>query len=472
MEKDQILVVDDECSMRLALSEALRRVGYGIDMAEDGFEALQKFRKGGFQLVISDVKMPKMSGLDVLKEIKRMSPHTPVIMVTGYGTIENAVEAMKEGAADYILKPFSYEDLESAVKRTMLMSKPDRVSGRDRSSGSRLKSRVIVTQNPKMQNLLGLARNIAASNATVLIQGESGTGKELLARFIVENSPRRDKPFVVINCAAIPENLLESELFGHEKGAFTGAVSRRIGKFEMADHGTILLDEISEMSLSLQAKLLRVLQEFELDRIGGKISIPIDVRVISTTNEDLRRAVEEAKFREDLFYRLDVIPLMIPPLRERKEDIPLLVEHFLKENGERGGPGREVTVSPEAQALLQKYDWKGNVRELENFIERAALVCEEGVIEPRHFFLDGTVRPQSESGEVPVGSTLREMEKQLILKTLEEAEGNRTHAAKVLGISVRTLRNKLKEYLPTRRKTRKDSLISSVGEHHPNAFVQ
>lgn len=472
MEKDQILVVDDECSMRLALSEALRRVGYGIDMAEDGFEALQKFRKGGFQLVISDVKMPKMSGLDVLKEIKRMSPHTPVIMVTGYGTIENAVEAMKEGAADYILKPFSYEDLESAVKRTMLMSKPDRVSGRDRSSGSRLKSRVIVTQNPKMQNLLGLARNIAASNATVLIQGESGTGKELLARFIVENSPRRDKPFVVINCAAIPENLLESELFGHEKGAFTGAVSRRIGKFEMADHGTILLDEISEMSLSLQAKLLRVLQEFELDRIGGKISIPIDVRVISTTNEDLRRAVEEAKFREDLFYRLDVIPLMIPPLRERKEDIPLLVEHFLKENGERGGPGREVTVSPEAQALLQKYDWKGNVRELENFIERAALVCEEGVIEPRHFFLDGTVRPQSESGEVPVGSTLREMEKQLILKTLEEVKGNRTHAAKVLGISVRTLRNKLKEYLPTRRKTRKDSLMSSVEEHHPNAFVQ
>ncbi len=323
-----------------------------------------------------------------------------------------------------------------------------------------------------MQKLLDLARNIASSNSTVLIQGESGTGKELLARYIFENSPRRHKPFVAINCAAIPENLLESELFGHEKGAFTGAATQRIGKFEMANHGTILLDEISEMSLQLQAKLLRVLQEFELDRIGGKISIPIDVRVICTTNGDLRRAVDDEKFREDLFYRLNVIPLTIPPLRERKDDIPQLVEHFLKGNGERGGSGRGVSVSLEAQALLQKYDWKGNVRELENFIERAALVCEEGVIEPRHFFLDGTVKPRRESGGVPVGSTLREMEKQLILKTLEEVKGNRTHAAKVLGISIRTLRNKLKEYLPTRPKTEKNSLMSNGREDRVDAFVQ
>ncbi len=472
MEKNHILFVDDEGSMRLALSEAIKRAGYFVDTAMDGFEALQKFRNERFRMVISDVKMPKMSGLDVLKEIKRISPQTPVIMVTAYGTIQNAVEAMKEGASDYILKPFSYEDLESVIRRTMMTSATRSGPGSDRSSGPRLKSRVIVTQYPKMQKMLDLARNIASSNATVLIQGESGTGKELLARYIYENSPRRDKPFVAINCAAIPENLLESELFGHEKGAFTGATNQRVGKFEMANHGTILLDEISEMSLQLQAKLLRVLQEFELDRIGGKKSIPIDVRVISTTNEDLRRAVEEGKFRGDLFYRLNVIPLIIPPLRERKDDIPLLVKHFLKQNGERSGPRREVTVSTEAHALLQKYDWKGNVRELENFIERAALVCEEGVIEPRHFFLDGTARPQGESDGVPVGSTLREMEKQLILKTLEEVKGNRTHAAKVLGISVRTLRNKLKEYLPTRPKTRKNGLISNVREHHANSFVQ
>ncbi len=445
MEKNHILVVDDESSMRLALSEALKRGGYTVETATDGFEALQKFRKERFHMVITDVKMPKMSGLEVLKEIKRISAPTPVIMVTAYGTIQNAVEAMKEGASDYILKPFSYEDLESAVRRTMI-SQPKAVGGRERSVASRVKSRLIVTEHPKMQKLLDLAKNIASSNATVLIQGESGTGKELLARYIFENSPRREKPFVAINCAAIPENLLESELFGHEKGAFTGAATQRIGKFEMANHGTILLDEISEMSLQLQAKLLRVLQEFELDRIGGKISIPIDVRVICTTNDDLRRAVDEGKFREDLFYRLNVIPLTIPPLRERKDDIPLLVEHFLRGNGEKQGLGTGATVSPEAQALLQKYDWKGNVRELENFIQRAALVCEDGMIQPRHFFLDGAVEPQNKSGGVPVGSTLREMEKQLILRTLEEVGDNRTHAARVLGISIRTLRNKLNEY--------------------------
>ena len=445
MEKNQILVVDDEGSMRLALSEALRRGGYAVDTAVDGFDALQKFRKEAFKMVIADVKMPKMSGLEVLKEIKKVSPRTPVIMVTAYGTIQNAVEAMKEGASDYILKPFSYEDLDGAIRRVMMSgSWPEQ--GRDRASQTRSKHRIIVTQHPKMEKLLDLGKNIAASTATVLIQGESGTGKELLARHIVEHSPRRDKPFVVLNCAAVPENLLESELFGHEKGSFTGAVNQRIGKFEMANHGTILLDEISEMSLQLQAKLLRVLQEFELDRVGGKGPIPIDVRVIATTNENLREAVDKGKFREDLFYRLNVIPITIMPLRERKEDIPVLVEHFLRRNGAKKAGRREITISQEAQALLLKYDWKGNVRELENFIERAALVCESDVIEPRHFFLDGTVKPRSESKDVPVGSTLREMERQLILKTLEEVEGNRTHAAKILGVSIRTLRNKLNEY--------------------------
>jgi DNA-binding NtrC family response regulator len=367
-------------------------------------------------------------------------------MVTAYGTIQNAVEAMKEGAFDYILKPFSYEDLDSAVKRAMMASSSLIGRSSEKAWSGRSKGRPIVTQNPKMLKLMELARNIAASNATVLIQGESGTGKELLARFIFENSPRRSKPFVVINCAAIPENLLESELFGHEKGSFTGAVAQRIGKFELANHGTFLLDEIGEMSLQLQAKLLRVLQEFELDRVGGKAPIPIDVRVIATTNEDLHQAVENGDFREDLFYRLNVIPLTIPPLRERKEDISLLVEYFLKRQGEKPGGRKGIAISQEAEALLLKYDWKGNVRELENFVERAALVCETGIIEPRHFFLDGVVTVESEPRGVMVGSTVREMEKQLILKTLDEVAGNRTHAAKILGISIRTLRNKLNEY--------------------------
>jgi len=304
----------------------------------------------------------------------------------------------------------------------------------------------IIGNSSAMRDVYRQIHQVAASDTTVLIRGESGTGKELVAHAIHYLSPRANKPFVRVNCAALNENLLESELFGHEKGSFTGAVNQRIGKFEMANHGTILLDEISEMSLQLQAKLLRVLQEFELDRVGGKAPIPIDVRVLATTNENLRKVVEKGKFREDLFYRLNVIPVTIIPLRERKEDIPLLVEHFLKRNGAKGGSAREISISQEAQALLLKYDWKGNVRELENFIERAALVSGGDVIEPRHFFLDGAVKPQLESREVPVGSTLKEMEKQLILKTLDEVSGNRTHAAKVLGVSIRTLRNKLNEY--------------------------
>jgi DNA-binding NtrC family response regulator len=445
MEKSRILIVDDEGSMRLALSEALTRAGYEVETAVDGFDAIQRFRRDRFNLVVLDVKMPKMTGLEVLKEIKRLSSQTPIIMVTAYGTIQNAVEAMKEGASDYILKPFSYEDLDAAVRRAMVAG-PSPTQTRGPSNGDRQKSKSIVTQDDKMIRLLDLAKNIAASSATVLIQGESGTGKELVARFIYENSPRKDKPFVAINCAAVPENLLESELFGHEKGSFTGAINQRIGKFEMANHGTILLDEVSEMNLQLQAKLLRVLQEFELDRVGGKAPINIDVRVIATTNENLRRAVEDGKFREDLFYRLNVIPVTIPPLRDRKEDIPPLVEYFLKRDGERSRAGKAVSISDEGMALLMKYDWKGNVRELENFVERAGVICEDGVIQPRHFFLDGAVPAQPSSGGVPVGSTLREMEKQLIIKTLEEVGGNRTHAARVLGVSIRTLRNKLNEY--------------------------
>jgi transcriptional regulator with PAS, ATPase and Fis domain len=296
-----------------------------------------------------------------------------------------------------------------------------------------------------MLKLMDLAKGIAFSKSTVLIQGESGTGKELFARYIHQHSERREKKFIAVNCAAIPENLLESELFGYEKGAFTGAVSRRLGKFELADGSTLLLDEVSEMGLKLQAKLLRVLQEFEIDRVGGKEPVSINVRVVATTNVELEQAVEEGKFREDLFYRLNVIPLKIPPLRERKEDIPLLVEHFVNKHSLRCNK-ETPQVSPEVLTVLKNYEWRGNVRELENVIERTILLHRDEVLLPEHLLIMEKVSGK-EKGSISEGSSsMKKMEKELILKTLEELGGNRTHAARSLGISIRTLRNKLSDY--------------------------
>jgi DNA-binding NtrC family response regulator len=444
-----ILVIDDESEMRSALSHALTRNGFSVESAASGMEALVKIKKDPFSLVITDIKMPEMSGMEVLGAVKKLAPGVPVIVITAYGSIHNAVEAMQAGAADYLLKPFSFETLNATVKKVL-----DCLDGngrRDAKQNTKIQSTVktLITNNLKLLDILKLAKSVATSRSTILIQGESGTGKELLAAYIHENSGFKDEPYVAVNCAALPDTLAESELFGHEKGAFTGAVNRKMGKFELAKHGTVVLDEISEMTLPLQAKLLRVLQEREIDRVGGSRSVPMHARVVAISNVDLKKAISEQKFREDLYYRINVVPFTIPPLAERKGDIPLLVEHFLEKYGQLNNQDKKK-ISDAAMAQLVNKEWKGNIRELENSIERAVLIGSGPELLPEHLFLDpaDTVsRSQSSSVlSMQAGMTVKEMEKQLITKTLEEVKDNRTHAAELLGISIRTLRNKLREY--------------------------
>ncbi len=437
---NSILVVDDEADMRFAIKEALGRKGYSVDLAEDGKEALAKINAGSYGMVISDMKMPGLGGMDVLKGVKKAAPHVPVLLITAFGTIQKAVEAVKEGAVDFILKPFTLESLESTVEKAFVRSAdPD---------GFESKGKVMLTRDAVMGKVVSMASVAAASDATVLISGESGTGKELLARFIHDKSPRRDKPFVAVNCASIPDGLLESELFGHEKGAFTGAVNQRTGKFEQADTGTLLLDEISEMDLKLQAKLLRVIQEKEVERLGGKGSVPLDIRIIATTNRDMKKEVKEGRFREDLFYRLNIFPLTLPPLRERGTDIVYLAETFMKKFSSKYSRRLE-DISKEALEYISGCEWRGNIREMENAIERAVLLSQGTTLELESLIVSGdkedTVPPELSGGHVNT-MTISEMEKGLICRTLDDVEGNRTKAAELLGISVRTLRNKLKEY--------------------------
>ena len=435
-----ILVIDDDKNMRVALKEALSRTGWRVVLAAGGIEGLRAFEKSVPDLVITDVKMEDMSGIEVLTEIRKKSD-VPVVVITAYGTIGDAVDAMKRGAVDYILKPFSFEDLEKVIDNAL-------PAERQVSSGFELEGfeRALVGKAPAFRNMLTLCDSVASSRCTILIEGESGSGKELVARYIHFKSPRRTFPFVAVNCAAIPDNLLESELFGHERGAFTGASSQKTGKFELAQGGTILLDEISEMQKALQAKLLRVLQEFEIDRVGGKTPIPIDVRVLATTNADLREMVKENAFREDLFYRLNVIRIKVPPLRERKEDIELLARYFLgKYARENSRDVREF--SSEALEKLRSHPWPGNVRELQNVIARAVLMARGESVKGEDILLEGENFHQSVKDlNISAGQSVREVERLLILKTLQEVDWNRTKAAKMLGISIRTLRNKLSEY--------------------------
>lgn len=446
----KILIVDDECEMRLALETTLNREGFTTVMAEDGMEAMKRLQRDEFDVVVTDVKMPHLGGLDLLRAVKQKSPETAVIMMTAYGDIDNAVETMRAGAYDYLLKPFSADILISTVNRAFLEDTPASVLSRatgERSPKNTYKQKII-TQNPEMIELLKFAENIAYSKSTVLITGETGTGKELISRYIHQSSPRANKSFMPINCAALPEGLLETEMFGHEKGAFTGATSKKEGKFELANKGTLLLDEVTEMSLPLQAKLLRVLQEHEIDKVGGREAIPVDVRVIATTNRDIRKRVQENQFREDLYYRLNVIPIKLPALRERKEDIPLLAEHFLKEHCKENHKTISA-IDPATVNLLMQYHWPGNQRELDNIIARAVLMCREDILLPTHLFFDEDAESShlhSNFSSKQFRGTIYEMEKKLILNTLEDINGNKTRAAECLGISIRTLRNKLNDY--------------------------
>lgn len=443
----KILVVDDEPEMRFALKEALTRKGYSVELANDGADALTKVSDSGYGMVISDMRMPGAGGMDVLKGVKKADPNTPVLLVTAFGTVEKAVEAVKLGAVDFILKPFTLEALEMTVDKAF----------RDAEAISDFETngKAMVSKGSAMSKVLSLAMVAATSDATVLISGESGTGKEMLSRFIHSRSTRANRPFVAVNCACIPDGLLESELFGHEKGAFTGAGSQRLGKFEQADRGTLLLDEVSEMDLRLQAKLLRVVQEREVERLGGKAPVPVDIRIIATTNREMKKEIKDGRFREDLFYRLNIFPLTLPPLRERTEDLGLLAEHFMRRFSAKYSRGLE-RISDEATEYIKRYPWPGNIRELENTIERAVLVSTGTMLEIDGLLmgqdLEGRmepcalVPPKESSGRSVKAMTLREMEKGLICRTLDDVEGNRTRAAGILGISVRTLRNKLKEY--------------------------
>jgi DNA-binding NtrC family response regulator len=437
---EEVLVVDDEPQMLIAIHETLRRSGYAVTTAGSAMEALCRLREKYFNLVITDYRMPEVTGIDLLKKLKNLAPQTPVVMLTAYGTIQNAVDAMRLGAFDYLLKPFSSESLEGVVRRALVAAR----------SAEKPASHEIVTQDRMLGLTLERACQVAPSTATVLIEAESGTGKELLARLIHSNSPRKQGPFVAVNCAALPESLLESELFGFEKGAFTGANSAKPGKFELAHKGTLLLDEIGEMAPILQAKLLRVLQEKEVDRVGGTDPVKIDVRVIATTNRNLRELVQHGSFREDLFYRLNVVSLSIPPLRDRRDDIPLLADFFCKRYAVEFGRVA-VTCSEATIVRLKACEWPGNVRELENAIQRAVALCPGSVIED----LDGVPPPRmpiaaqlpaKPAAAVAAGTSMRDMEKELIRRTLDETGGNRTHAARLLGISIRTLRNKLNEF--------------------------
>ncbi len=443
-ESERILIVDDDPSMRTALMETIKRLGYSVQGAVDGMDALERIARFRPWMILTDLRMPRLNGLELIKEIKARAPHATIVLMTAYGTIETAVEAMKLGASEYVLKPFSMDLLERVIMNLR--------AGRDEGIGTGLpaqqtENRAILSQDPGMVRLLSTIEGVASSQATVLIHGESGTGKELLARFIHMRSPRAHRPFIAVNCAALPDGLLESELFGHERGAFTGAVIRKIGKFEMAHTGTLLLDEISEMNLTLQAKLLRVLQEREVDRIGGRDPVSVNIRVIATTNRALYREVEQGRFREDLYYRLNVFPVTVPPLRERVIDIPLLARHFVSQSATRNGL-TPPALSEAAIAHLQRLVWKGNVRELENVMERAVLLAGHGPILPEHCPLERSHEAMAPPvrDPHPANGSLWEMERDLIFKTLARVKDNRTHAAKELGISIRTLRNKLREY--------------------------
>jgi len=434
----QILVVDDEPLMCRSLSEVISRAGYEVFTASNGFEALEFIQQEQISVVITDINMPKMDGIEVLKQAKAICPNISVIILTGFATIDSAVEAMRNGALDYITKPFSPSKIKSVIEKAISNVYPEQPVPYQQHSQS------IVTANIQMLEIMEKLKLIAQSDSNVLIQGESGTGKELIARTIHNYSRRANGNYVAVNCAALPEGVLESELFGHEKGSFTGAIGRRIGKIEYAHGGTLLLDEISEMPKHFQAKLLRAIQEKEITRVGGNQPIKVDVRIIATTNKNLIEEVDKGTFREDLFYRLCVVPIFLPPLRERRDDIPILAQYFAQKCSARMGK-RISAISQETLELLKEYPWPGNIRELENTIERAVALSTNSNISTSDLFL--TPRKKlSKYISLEVGISLEYAERELILRTLEEVNGNKQKAAEILGITTKTIRSKLRQY--------------------------
>jgi len=447
--KPKILVVDDEHSHRQMIEAVLSAEGYEIAQADNGQAAIDAVADKFYDLLIMDIRMPKLGGIEALKKIKKISPGIPIIIMTAYASVGTAVDALKSGASDYLAKPLDIEELKILVAKTLRIHQleEENIYLKERLN-DRFDFSNIIGQSSAMNKLFETMALVAPSEATVLIVGESGTGKELIANAIHQNSPRKDHPFIKVNCAALPETLLESELFGHEKGSFTGAIARRKGRFQLAHKSSIFLDEIAEMASATQAKILRVLQEREFEPIGSTQTIKVDTRVIAATNKNLEKEIAAGRFREDLYYRLNVVTLDVPPMRERREDIPYLADFFLKQYADKN---RRLIqgFSPRATDLLMRYDWPGNVRELENIIERAVIMSRGEVITPLEFpndlqELDEELK-NSQINLTP-GRSLKEVEKEMILRTLEETGGNRTHAANILGISRRTLQLKLKEY--------------------------
>ncbi len=442
-----ILVIDDEELIRELLKDTFEKEKYTVETAENGEQAFKMISSDDFDLVITDIRLPDISGMEILEKIKSKYPEIGVIMITAYGSIKSAVKSMKDGAFDYIAKPFEIDEIKIVVKKYFEFEDLKDENKYLRSElNKKFSFKNIIGQSKPMDKIFNTIEMVAKSKATILIQGPSGTGKELIARSIHYNSNRKNAPFITTNCASLPESLVESELFGHEKGAFTGAYKTSKGRFELADGGSILLDEISEISFGLQAKLLRVLQEKEIERVGSGKVIPIDVRIIATTNKDLKKEVKENRFREDLFYRLNVVPIKVPVIAERREDIPLLINHFIKLYCKENNYA-EKKISDKALQILINRKWPGNVREIENCVERAVVLSgpQSKTLELKHFSLqDQYVREETDSFSKDM--TLRAIEQVMILQKLKQFDGNRTETAESLGISVRTLRNKLNEY--------------------------